>query len=317
MANIKLTELSELISVDNSNTIIYAADLSVSPNVSHYLRIGSISSLTDYSIANAAFLRANTAFSVGFNANNALNIANLGFDKANVSNIQANTATDIATSAFIKANDSTILAQSGFNTGNTAFVHANASFILANTTSITTSSAFSRANLAFSHATAAYNYANTLNVNASTILAQLAYNRANNSVFRGGDFITGVINAPTAANNTSNTMLSTTQFVQNAISSRPSTNIGAGQTWQDLTLVRSAGTTYTNNTGKPIQVMITTYKLGGSAATQFFVGDVLIGFTDGTGTNDYAGSSATSFIVPNGSTYRASAALIQHWAELR
>lgn len=75
MSNIKLTDLTELLSADTANTILYAADLSVSPNVSHYLRVGSISSLTDYSIANAAFLRANTAFSVGYSANLALSIA--------------------------------------------------------------------------------------------------------------------------------------------------------------------------------------------------------------------------------------------------
>lgn len=75
MSNIKLTDLTELLSADTANTILYAADLSVSPNVSHYLRVGSISSLTDYSIANAAFLRANTAFSVGYNANLALSVA--------------------------------------------------------------------------------------------------------------------------------------------------------------------------------------------------------------------------------------------------
>lgn len=75
MSNIKLTELTELVSVSTTNTIIYAADLSVSPNVSHYVRIGSISSLTDYSIANAAFLKANVAFSTGYSANLALSTA--------------------------------------------------------------------------------------------------------------------------------------------------------------------------------------------------------------------------------------------------
>lgn len=226
MANnsIKLTELTELLSADVSNTILYAADLSVSPNVSHYIRVGSISSLTDYSIANAAFLKANTAFSVGYNANIALNIANLSFDKGNVAHLQANVATVTGSSAFNRANDATVLAQSGFNRANSSFTHANSAFNLANTTSVSTSSAFNRANSAFNaannsfvHANSAFNLANTLNVTAASSLAQAAFNRANNSVLKSGDTISGIVTAPTAANNTSNTMIATTQFVDFAV----------------------------------------------------------------------------------------------------
>lgn len=217
MANIKLTELSELLSVDVANTILYAANLSVSPNVSHYLRVGSISSLTDYSIANAAFVKANTAFSVGFNANSALNISNLSFAKGNVAHLQANTATVIGSSSFNAANSASSLAQLAFNRGNTAFTHANSSYNLANTTTITTTSSFNRANSALAHATAAFNYANTLIITPTTVLAQAAFNKANNAVMKDGDNITGIITAPTAALATSNTMLATTQFVRNEI----------------------------------------------------------------------------------------------------
>jgi hypothetical protein len=217
MANIKLTELSELLSVDVANTILYAADLSVSPNVSHYLRVGSISSLTDYSIANAAFLKANTALSVGFNANTALNISNLGFAKANAAHIQSNTATAIGTSAFNSSNNVSITAQLAYNRGNTAFNHAQASFNLANTTSITTVSSFNRANSALVHATAAFNYANTIIITPTTVLSQAAFNKANNAIMKAGDNITGIITAPTAALATSNNMLATTQFVRNEI----------------------------------------------------------------------------------------------------
>jgi hypothetical protein len=222
MANIKISELTELLSADVSNTILYAADLSVSPNVSHYIRVGSISTLTDYSIANAAFIKANTAFSVGFNANLALNTATSSFDKANTAHLQANVATSTGTAAFVTANSSTVLAQSSFNRANSAFVHANSSFNLANTTSINATLAYARANAAFSHASASFNLANTTSTLATNtlVLSQASFNKANSAVMKSGDAISGVITAPTAANNTSNTMLATTQFVQNNISRR-------------------------------------------------------------------------------------------------
>jgi hypothetical protein len=321
MANIKLTELSELLSVDVANTILYAADLSVSPNVSHYLRVGSISSLTDYSIANAAFVKANTAFSVGFNANSALNISNLSFAKGNVAHLQANTATVIGSSSFNAANSASSLAQLAFNRGNTAFTHANSSYNLANTTTITTTSSFNRANSALAHATAAFNYANTLIITPTTVLAQAAFNKANNAVMKAGDNITGVITSPTAANNTSNTMIATTQFVQNSISSRPSTNIGDNQTLQNMTLVRAFNTTYTNNTGKPIQVIVgCTSASGGTQTISASINGgaaVLIAYSV-PNTGGFP-SITGSVIVPSGATYNItrSSGSLAFWTELR
>jgi hypothetical protein len=99
------------------------------------------------------------------------------------------------------------------------------------------------------------------------------------------------------------------------VSTTPSA-IGVNQTWLDVTASRVAGTTYTNSTGNPIMVMITTYKVGSSARTNFYVGNVIIGFTDGTGTNDVGNHTATSFIVPNGLTYQVTSGFEQ-WTELR
>lgn len=74
MSNIKLTDLTELTTVSYANTILLATDLAVSPNVSHYVKLGTLTA-TDYATANAAFAKANTAYSVGFNANAALILA--------------------------------------------------------------------------------------------------------------------------------------------------------------------------------------------------------------------------------------------------
>lgn len=92
--------------------------------------------------------------------------------------------------------------------------------------------------------------------------------------------------------------------------------IGAGQTWQNVTLSRSAGTGYQNATGKPIMVCI-----------QFNAGiaDPIQVSTNGSSwVTIFNGSSADaalpySFIVPAGHYYRinGTVASLESWAELR
>jgi hypothetical protein len=91
--------------------------------------------------------------------------------------------------------------------------------------------------------------------------------------------------------------------------------IGVGQTWQNVLGSRSAGTTYTNSTGKPIYVLITCIT-GGSN-----VNGTVNGFTfrAGEGAGAYFNASTIYLIVPNGSTYSISSfgAGSQSWLELR
>ena len=86
--------------------------------------------------------------------------------------------------------------------------------------------------------------------------------------------------------------------------------IGVGQTWQAFVSPnRVSGTTYTNSTGKPIQVTVGVNATNGYSVV---VGGVTIsGFTNGIFTN-------VAFIVPDGFTYvvTASAGIVT-WAELR
>ena len=103
--------------------------------------------------------------------------------------------------------------------------------------------------------------------------------------------------------------------------STDSTNaIGYSQSWQDVTGSRAISTSYTNSTGKPIQVSINA-RSSTAAFIQASVGGVtLIG-------SDNAGSSGPrlyiSFIVPNGVAYSfslSSGSLVSgslQWAELR
>jgi hypothetical protein len=96
-------------------------------------------------------------------------------------------------------------------------------------------------------------------------------------------------------------------------SAAPASPIGVGQTWQSVS--RALNTTYTNSTGKPIQVSATINQPSGSGFA-FIIDGVNV-----AGDSSLAGSSAIyGLIVPNGSTYRISAtggANIDVWAELR
>ena len=89
--------------------------------------------------------------------------------------------------------------------------------------------------------------------------------------------------------------------------------IGVNQTWQSFAVgtARVVGTTYTNSTGKPIQVSLTGIN---NAVSNIFVGGVNIAYmtyqTVGVG-------GCTSFIVPNGSTYVIASGSVAIWAELR
>jgi hypothetical protein len=99
-------------------------------------------------------------------------------------------------------------------------------------------------------------------------------------------------------------------------SSTANPKIGVGQTWQNVTGSRTRGTTYTNSTGAPIMVCITAQAGGGPSPYQaegYVDGSIVTQATCGFDT------SALSFIVPNGSTYKydGTAYTINLWTELR
>lgn len=87
--------------------------------------------------------------------------------------------------------------------------------------------------------------------------------------------------------------------------------IGEGQTWQDVAASRVVGTTYTNDTGRPIMVCLSVASSGSQPWTEVS--------TDGTEWMQlmrYEGFC--SFIVPPGHRYRVrSNATIRTWLELR
>ena len=90
--------------------------------------------------------------------------------------------------------------------------------------------------------------------------------------------------------------------------------LGVGQTWQDVTLSRSLGTTYTNNTGRPITVIV--YMSDAKGLNFVLINGTNIGNVDtGSSTGD-----GMTFIVPPLNTYRVevgSGGALSKWAELR
>jgi hypothetical protein len=91
-------------------------------------------------------------------------------------------------------------------------------------------------------------------------------------------------------------------------------SLGLGQTWQDLTTSRVLGTTYTNTTGKPIQVSININVTVTNTVIKLTVNGLVIVNTQLVGD-----IGCVSAIIPIGGTYVTSSvnnALVS-WFELR
>lgn len=127
--------------------------------------------------------------------------------------------------------------------------------------------------------------------------------------------LTGTPTVPTAAPGTNTTQAASTAFVQAVLASIPD-GIGVSQNWQNLTASRFKGVTYTNSTGRPIQIFFDLYDDGSSSGITLNING--ISWTTG----DPGGFSTSiipfSFIIPNGNTYSISGGCtIRRWLELR
>lgn len=91
-----------------------------------------------------------------------------------------------------------------------------------------------------------------------------------------------------------------------------STDLGVGQTWQDVTASRSAGVTYTNNTQKPIMVIVARW-VGQNFTAYFTVNGIDLIWGHAAGSTGIA--DAFSIIIPVGTTYKCNT--FSTWAELR
>lgn len=98
--------------------------------------------------------------------------------------------------------------------------------------------------------------------------------------------------------------------------------LGVGQTWTTVTGTRSLGTTFTNTTGRPIQIVVAV--LNTVAASSSAVGITVAGIVTGSLTVVATGgigsqSLCVTAIVPPGATYSASGTQcsLSTWNELR
>ena len=93
-------------------------------------------------------------------------------------------------------------------------------------------------------------------------------------------------------------------------------NIGDGQSWTNVTSSRANNTTYTNSTGTSIQVMVSS-NLSANERMQTFIAGTQV--ADNGISTIYGGMAYSSFIVPNGITYKINMVVgsIVYWWELR
>lgn len=101
----------------------------------------------------------------------------------------------------------------------------------------------------------------------------------------------------------------------NASAIAQTTDLGVGQTWQNVTSSRAVGVTYTNNTGKPIKVSIICAVDDG--ISELYVSNELISKSGNTGSSVGNNFNTVSEIVPHGQTYRYQGSNFLKWAELR
>lgn len=103
-------------------------------------------------------------------------------------------------------------------------------------------------------------------------------------------------------------------------SAAPAGAIGVGQTWQDVSASRALTTSYTNSTGKPIQVSVNARSSTGAYIQASVGGVTLIGSDNGGTTGP---RMFISFVVPNSVSYSitfSAGSLVSgslQWAELR
>lgn len=90
--------------------------------------------------------------------------------------------------------------------------------------------------------------------------------------------------------------------------------LGVGQSWVNQTAVRSSGVTYTNDTGRPIQVLISFTLAGAGQSAQITVNGAPFPLQSSGGA---AWMSNFSVIIPSGNTYKYDGVAVGGWWELR
>ena len=85
----------------------------------------------------------------------------------------------------------------------------------------------------------------------------------------------------------------------------PNTQIGVGQTWQDVTASRALGVTYTNSTGKPILINVwATSQLSSTMGIQLTIDGGIVHYAYSPAVASAQIVLNVSGIIPAGKTYK-------------
>lgn len=122
--------------------------------------------------------------------------------------------------------------------------------------------------------------------------------------------VVGFVDSTQAAAGTWATAPSTIQGV-GGLALTALSSLGYGQVWQNLTGSRAFGVTYTNTTGRPIWVQVSSNVANGAGSITV-KGTLVVQITEGSDSNQSIGC-----IVPPGATYLAAGSSLIQWAELR
>ena len=125
----------------------------------------------------------------------------------------------------------------------------------------------------------------------------------------------GVLRFTTAAEVANKSNVNAAVTPSNAATIAQSTDLGVGQTWQNVTGSRSLESVYSNETGRPIQVAITIAGHNNFSSSVLFVNDLEI--VRVSNSNQYGQDKNICIVIPSGSTYRLSGSAFSRWSELR
>ena len=169
-------------------------------------------------------------------------------------------------------------------------------------------------------ATTATNLSGTLTVaNGGTGLTTLTAN----NVMLGNGTATPSFVAPSTSGN----VLTSNGTTWTSVA--PNSPIGVDQTWQDVTASRAISTTYTNSTGRPIQVSVSVNSTTNSGCyVRFYINGVVVARQGAAQSSSLDARANVSLIIPNGNTYKIENAdqagnngqgqiALQTWFELR
>lgn len=132
----------------------------------------------------------------------------------------------------------------------------------------------------------------------------------NTAIPQATETAVGVARFATATEVTNKTNVTASVNPSNAATIAQSTDLGVGQTWQNVTGSRALGAPYTNNTGRPIQISI--FASGSSGSALVLIVDDL----EFLRTNQSAAVQTTA-VIPSGSSYTMHGAILSNWKELR